>query len=66
MTAGSTKTWRDILNTTKLDGSAFLQYYEPLLEWLAQDNAAKNLDVGWQSEDSKYKQLFKSRITIHS
>uniref|UniRef100_A0A1I8PSQ5 Angiotensin-converting enzyme n=1 Tax=Stomoxys calcitrans TaxID=35570 RepID=A0A1I8PSQ5_STOCA len=58
MSAGATKPWREIIKDltpnqeTKLQGSAFMDYYQPLLDWLKQDNAAKNVQIGWKSIDN--------------
>ncbi|XP_075166830.1 angiotensin-converting enzyme-like [Haematobia irritans] len=59
MSAGSTKPWRKIIkpitikNVEKLTATAFLEYYEPLHTWIAEDNVEKNLPVGWKTNDDK-------------
>ncbi|XP_075167912.1 angiotensin-converting enzyme-like [Haematobia irritans] len=58
MSTGSTKTWREIIKDltpnqeTKLQGSAFMDYYKPLLNWLTHSNKAKNVEIGWNSSDN--------------
>lgn len=54
MSAGATKPWREIVNATKLDGSAFLEYYAPLTAWLREENNINNITVGWHATDCKY------------
>lgn len=60
MSAGSTKSWREIIkpltkrNLTKLSGTAFLEYFEPLHTWVSDDNVEKNIQVGWLPTDSKF------------
>ncbi|XP_073811719.1 angiotensin-converting enzyme-like [Musca autumnalis] len=51
MSAGATKTWHEIVNATKLEGSAFLDYYAPLKTWLVEENKTKNITVGWAKTD---------------
>ncbi|XP_075167915.1 angiotensin-converting enzyme-like [Haematobia irritans] len=54
MSIGYSKTWREIikdlspLHETKLQGSAFLDYYKPLHIWIGKDNADRNIPVGWE------------------
>lgn len=57
MISGSTKPWRDVIKDlspsqmSELQSSAFLEYYEPLQNWLIHDNTAKHIDVGWEYSD---------------
>ncbi|PRD33495.1 UNVERIFIED_CONTAM: Angiotensin-converting enzyme [Trichonephila clavipes] len=52
---GKSKDWQEILKivskneTDKLDASAMLEYFEPLMKWLKKEN--KKEYKGWESED---------------
>ncbi|XP_037930585.1 angiotensin-converting enzyme-like [Teleopsis dalmanni] len=57
MSAGSSKPWREIIKPltvrklTHLTGTAFIEYYNSINEWLSEDNLSKNLQVGWTATD---------------
>lgn len=61
MEAGSTKSWRELIKPLtvqkleKLSATPFLEFFEPLHTWIADDNLEKNLHVGWTSPDRKFK-----------
>lgn len=52
---GRSKPWKEALGMLTgepeghLDASAMREYFRPLEEWLAQDNAAHEEHFGWQS-----------------
>ena len=49
MAAGSSQPWQDSLEmltgTRSMDASALVEYFEPLLAWLAEENADQQ--CGW-------------------
>ncbi|XP_026535627.1 angiotensin-converting enzyme [Notechis scutatus] len=51
MQAGSSRHWQDILQqltgTNKMDASALLEYFKPVIEWLKEENGKNNETLGW-------------------
>ena len=49
---GSSKPWPDVMEQgigeRKLDSGAMLEYFQPLLDWLKQQNEGE--DLGWSEE----------------
>jgi len=57
MAKGGSIPWLDafeaITGTRKLDATAMLEYYEPLMAWLENSNQHEQLTVGWESPSGK-------------
>uniref|UniRef100_T1E6J3 Angiotensin-converting enzyme n=1 Tax=Crotalus horridus TaxID=35024 RepID=T1E6J3_CROHD len=55
MKAGSSQPWQDILQqltgTNKMDASALLEYFKPVIEWLQKENGKNNETLGWPEFD---------------
>uniref|UniRef100_A0A8C6VKL6 Angiotensin-converting enzyme n=1 Tax=Naja naja TaxID=35670 RepID=A0A8C6VKL6_NAJNA len=55
MQAGSSRHWQDILQqvtgTSKMDASALLEYFKPIIEWLKNENGKNNETLGWPDFD---------------
>ncbi|KAM3933298.1 angiotensin-converting enzyme 2 [Leptodactylus fuscus] len=55
---GGSKPWTEALEIitggTKMDAQPLLNYFQPLYEWLRQNNAAYNRKVGWNTEWDPY------------
>ncbi|KAM3725070.1 Inactive angiotensin-converting enzyme-related protein [Dirofilaria immitis] len=51
MASGSSITWREALESItgsrEVDASAMLEYYQPLITWLEEENAKENVYIGW-------------------
>lgn len=50
---GSSEPWPETLmamtGSDKMDASAIQEYFKPLSDWLDQEIAANNINVGWTS-----------------
>jgi len=57
MSKGGSIAWLDafeaITGSRKLDATAMLEYYEPLMAWLENSNQHERLTVGWESPSGK-------------
>ena len=53
MALGASVPWQVVLEkltgSSKMDAGALLEYFEPLFDWLEQDNAQSGTPVGWDS-----------------
>ncbi|KAK6111637.1 Angiotensin-converting enzyme family protein [Brugia pahangi] len=51
MALGSSITWREaleiIIGSKEVDASAMLEYYQPLINWLEEENAKEHVYIGW-------------------
>lgn len=58
MKTGATKHWREVLMIAtgegKLSGIGIMEYFAPLYNWLKKHNKKLGLDIGWDSEISKF------------
>jgi peptidyl-dipeptidase A len=54
LSLGSSKPWNDALEVMtgerKLDAAAFLEYFQPLNEWLAETNKKLGVKIGWTED----------------
>lgn len=54
---GSSKPWPDAMEVftgeRKMSGAALLEYFEPLREWLEEENKKNNVHIGWEPSESK-------------
>lgn len=57
LSLGSSKPWpvamAAMTGQTKMDPSAFLEYFKPLEDWLIKKNVELNIKVGWHPTESK-------------
>lgn len=48
---GSSKTWQEVLKdmtgSDKMDVGPLMEYFEPVTNWLKEQNAKKNETLGW-------------------
>ncbi|XP_037815723.1 angiotensin-converting enzyme-related protein [Lucilia sericata] len=55
LSAGASRHWTEVLNEftgdKKMDPSALLEYFEPLREWLKEENRKQRVPVGWGMTD---------------
>ncbi|KAG5677065.1 hypothetical protein PVAND_006849 [Polypedilum vanderplanki] len=55
LSLGASKHWSDVLETLtgerKLDASAFLEYFQPLQDWLIKTNEELGVNIGWELSD---------------
>ena len=51
---GSSKPWPDALEalsgTRKMSADALLEYFQPLMDWLKEENQKNGVTIGWQEE----------------
>ena len=51
---GSSKPWQDALEalsgTRKMSADALLEYFQPLMDWLKEENQKNGVTIGWQEE----------------
>lgn len=58
MRSGSSKTWREVLlevtGEIELNPDGFLEYFEPLNQWIKENNSKNGVIVGWKLSSSVY------------
>ena len=51
---GSSKPWQDALEalsgTRQMSADALLEYFQPLMDWLKEENQKNGVTIGWQEE----------------
>lgn len=71
METGSSENWRDtlslVIGENRLDGSALREFFQPLEEWLRNENLRTGQFVGWTYGMYRqfYKQYTKTNRSIH-
>ena len=49
---GSSKPWMDAMELMtgerKMDAKPILDYFQPLIQWLEEDNRRNNVTIGWK------------------
>ncbi|KAH8305471.1 hypothetical protein KR018_009427, partial [Drosophila ironensis] len=57
LSQGSSRHWKGVLQEftgeTEMDPSALLEYFDPLYQWLKQENSRLGVPLGWSQTDSK-------------
>ena len=55
ISSGSSVSWRSAMAALTgqdyLDPTAFVEYFEPLNQWLKEENKRNNVKVGWEVKD---------------
>lgn len=68
MALGSSRPWPDVLEgltgTRHMDIGPLLRHYEPLLEWLQQENARNNEHIGWDGPGTAFTRCVGRRLTL--
>ncbi|CAG9537992.1 unnamed protein product [Cercopithifilaria johnstoni] len=61
MTLGSSITWLEALEiitgSKEVDASAMLEYYQPLISWLEEQNSKDNVYIGWDGFGKPFTEL---------
>lgn len=54
---GASKPWPDAMEALtgqrKMDASAIMQYFEPLYNWLKEENKRNGEEVGWRTQPAQ-------------
>ena len=52
---GASKPWKEVMEVMtgepKMDTAAFREYFEPLEEWLKEENERTGVAIGWKTKD---------------
>ena len=52
---GASKPWKEVMEVMtgepKMDTAAFREYFEPLEEWLKEENKRTGVTIGWKTKD---------------
>lgn len=58
LSKGSSRHWKEVLQEftgeTEMDAAALLEYFDPLYQWLKQENNRLGVPLGWGPTDSEY------------
>ncbi|KAH8399550.1 hypothetical protein KR222_003627, partial [Zaprionus bogoriensis] len=57
LSAGNSRNWKEVLEEftgqTEMDPAALLEYFDPLYQWLKQENSRLGVPLGWGDTDSE-------------
>lgn len=68
LSAGNSRHWKEVLEEftgeTEMDPEALLEYFDPLIQWLKQENSRLGVPLGWGDTNSKLRSSYEIQVIL--